>query len=84
MKSERFGRNVVLTHHARQRMAQREVSMVELTELIERGQLHFKDSRRMWISIRFDHRDDNQVCVAAVIDRHLIIKTVMTLWEPLP
>lgn len=83
MKSKRLGLQVVLTHHARHRMAQRLVSVEELVALIEEGDLRFKDASRLWISIHFDHRDDNLVCVAAVMERCLIIKTVMTLWEPL-
>jgi hypothetical protein len=61
MYSHRFGRAIHLTAHARTRMVQRGI----------------KDDRRLWIAKAFDDRSDNLICVAAVLEDNLVIKTVM-------
>ena len=79
--SERFGRVVHLTRHARDRMRERQMSQHELAALIEGGEVKRKDARRLWIFAHVPARDDNLVCVAAVLEDQLIVKTVMTHWQ---
>ncbi|WP_215844481.1 DUF4258 domain-containing protein [Acidithiobacillus montserratensis] len=84
MHSRRFDRSVVLTHHAQNRMQERHISEAEIMEIIETGILRNKDERRVWIYRQFPNRQDNLLCVAALLDDVIIIKTIMTFWEVSP
>jgi hypothetical protein len=57
-----------------------------LLDLIETGEVRYKDEVRLWIAKRYPERDDNLVCAAAVLESALVIKTVMhqLAWEPEP
>ena len=48
-----------------------------LGDLIETGQLNYKDDKHVWIAKHFQHRTDNLLCAAIVIDQAVIVKTVM-------
>ena len=48
MFSVRFQRVVVLTRHARERMAERMVSDVMLLEVIDHGETRYRDSTHLW------------------------------------
>jgi len=84
MFSQRFGRPVVLTLHARRRMAERSIGEDILLKLIERGTVRHKDERRLWIAGHFPDRQDNLLCIAVVLEEAVVIKTVMHhfVWEP--
>lgn len=84
MHSRRFERPVVLTHHARNRMQERRISEAEIMEIVETGIIRTKDERRAWIYREFPDRQDNLLCVAALLDDVIIIKTIMTFWEVSP
>jgi hypothetical protein len=86
MYSQRFGREIVLTEHARKRMAERDISPDTLMELVETGEVRHKDEARLWIAKSFPARQDNMLCVAAVAEKTLIVKTVMHhfAWEETP
>ena len=43
MFSERFGRPIVITDHARERMATRAISEAQLLDMIETGEVRHKD-----------------------------------------
>ena len=73
----RLGLDVHLTRHARERMAQRNISEVLLSQLLEGGVYRYKDDQRLWIAASFSERPDNLICVAAVIEDRLVVKTVM-------
>ncbi|MGE0049466.1 MAG: DUF4258 domain-containing protein [Acidithiobacillus sp.] len=84
MHSSRFDRAVILTHHARSRMQERGVTDAELLAIIENGTVRAKDERRIWIYREFAGRQDNLLCVAALLEDALIVKTIMTHWEVSP
>ena len=48
-----------------------------LGDLIETGQLNYKDDKDVWIAKHFQHRTDNLLCAAIVIDQAVIVKTAM-------
>jgi hypothetical protein len=84
MYSQRFSRRVLVTQHARQRMLERRVDESLLLDLIETGEARYKDERRLWIAKAYPDRGDNLLCVAAIVEARLIVKTVMHhfTWEP--
>jgi hypothetical protein len=86
MFSERFGKSVVITDHARRRMIVRNVSEALLRDMIETGDVRHKDEKRIWIAKRYGDRTDNLLCVVAVLETALVIKTVMHhfSWESGP
>ena len=77
MFSERFGKPIVITDHARERMAARAISEALLLDMIETGEVRYKDETRIWIAKHYGDRADNLLCVAAVLETALVIKTVM-------
>ena len=84
MFSARFGKPVVITDHARRRMVERHISEALLLDLIETGEVRYKDATRLWIAKRYPERGDNLLCVAAALEHELVVKTVMHhfSWEP--
>ena len=77
MFSQRFGLEVQITRHARERMAQRSITEAMLGELLEAGQVRHKDNTRLWIAKAMEGRHDNLVCAAVVVEDRLVVKTVM-------
>lgn len=77
MFSIRFGKVVVVTDHARKRMLERAFDDSLLLDLIDTGELRFKDATRLWVAKHYAVRDDNLVCAVAVLERVIVIKTVM-------
>lgn len=84
MHSTRFDMPVILTEHARLRMIERSMDTALVLEIIDTG--IFKDAGKShcWLYKRFDNRADNLLCVAAVIENALVVKTIMHHWEPVP
>ena len=68
MFSERLGRTIAITDHARERMAAREISETLLADMIETGEVKYRDQTRIWIAKRYEDRDDNLLCLAAVLE----------------
>lgn len=83
MYCKRFQLNVHVTRHARERMTQRQISESVLSDLLESGELRYKDERRLWVAKHVPDRADNLLCVAVVLEDRLIVKTVMHhfCWE---
>lgn len=77
MFCQRFGLDVHMTRHARERMSQRDITEALLGELLETGQVRYKDDIRLWIARAVERHDDNLVCAAVVLEDKLIVKTVM-------
>lgn len=79
----RFEKEIHITHHARERMAQRQINANMLLELLETGDLRYKDQTRFWVAKAFVSRSDNLVCAAVIMEDKLIVKTVMHhfAWE---
>ena len=82
--SERFRLPVVLTEHAKTRMQERRIAEALVLEIIDTGIQKDAGSNHYWFYKHFDARDDNLLCVAAVIDNVVVIKTIMHHWEPMP
>lgn len=82
MYSNRFQRTVRLTDHAGKRMAQRNITEGLLLDIIETGTLKKKDDRHVWLYKAYADRKDNLLCIAAVMDDALIVKTVMHHFQP--
>ena len=77
MRSQRFQRHIYVTRHARQRMEERNIDDARLLDLIDFGETRYKDAARLWIYKSFADRDDNLLCVAALLlDDTLVVKTV--------
>ena len=79
--SERFGKNVWVTNHARESMLRRNVDMATLLQVIENGAIKRSDEMNMWVFMHIQERDDNLVCAAVVEQAAVVIKTVMINWE---
>jgi hypothetical protein len=77
MESKRFGRAIVLTMHARRRIAERGIDEGTVLDIIETGTAKWKDETRLWLFKEFAARDDNLLCVAAVLEQAVVVKTVM-------
>lgn len=82
MFSKRFQLSVVATRHARQRMAERDIDEALLLDLIETGTVRHKDETHLWLFKHYEGRDDNLLCVAAVVQDALVVKTVMHRFQP--
>jgi len=77
MHCERFGLEVHITRHARERMVQRNITEIELSALLAEGESRYKDDIRLWIAKYFPGRMDNLLCLAIVLEDRLVVKTVM-------
>jgi hypothetical protein len=82
VRSARFGLPVVFTQHARRRMAERSMSESLVLDIIESGTVAKASEVHLWIYKHFADRNDNLLCVAAVVENVLVVKTVMHHWEP--
>ncbi|MDI5921018.1 DUF4258 domain-containing protein [Halomonas sp. LR5S13] len=77
MHCHRFERDVHITRHARERMAERRIAESELINLLETGITRYKDDVRLWIAKEVPSRKDNLVCAAVILEDKLVVKTVM-------
>ncbi len=84
MHSTRFNLPVVLTEHARLRMAEREIDADMVLEIIVTGSLKDAGGSHYWLYKHLPERADNLLCVAAVVDNVVVVKTIMHHWEPVP
>jgi hypothetical protein len=83
VNSIRFQRPIVVTHHARQRMAERGVSEAMLLEVIDEGETRYADETHLWAFKAFPVRNDNLLCAVLVLESVVIVKTVMHHFEVL-
>jgi len=79
--SQRFSKVIQLTRHAKARMRERNITEELLLDLIEYGDIQFKDDRHGWFFKTYPNRNDNLICAAVVMDNAIIIKTVMINWQ---
>ena len=84
MQSVRFGLPIVLTEHAKQRMAERDISASLMLEIIDTGTVKEAGGSHYWLYKHLTQRADNLLCVAAVIENAVVVKTIMHHWEPIP
>lgn len=80
--SERFRKRVWLTDHAQVRAAERNIAVETLLDVIETGTLREKEPGHCWIWKAIEGRDDNLLCVAAIVADAVIVKTVMHHFDP--
>ncbi len=80
--SSRFGRRVWLTDHAVCRAVERRIPLEVLLDLIETGTMREREPGHCWIWKDVAGRDDNLLCVAALLADAVIIKTVMHRFDP--
>lgn len=81
MESHRFKLKVRITHHAQERMAERNIPMSTILDLIETGEIRKKDNIRLWIFKSYSDRNDNLLCIAVALESVLVVKTVMHHFE---
>ncbi|MDZ4188156.1 MAG: DUF4258 domain-containing protein [Hydrogenophaga sp.] len=75
---------VVLTEHAKQRMQKRGMDEGLVLEIIDTGIQKDAGNGHFWIYKNFEHRQDNLLCVAVVIENVMVVKTIMHHWENTP
>ena len=75
--SQRFNRRIRVTRHAASRMTERHIDTGTLVEVVETGQVRYSDVVRLWVAKDIEGRVDNMICVAAVLEDAIVVKTVM-------
>lgn len=81
VNSQRFSRPVIITRHAFQRMAEREISEVDLLDIIDHGETRYKDASHLWAFKEFPERKYNLLCAVLVLEHAVVVKTVMHHFE---
>lgn len=85
MYSTRFGRPVVVTRHAAQRMMERQIDPALLLRVVDEGSTCSSDATRLWAWLDVPGRDDSPLCAALALEATVVVvKTVMHRWEPTP
>jgi len=77
MFSDRFQKPIIVTDHARNRMIDRGISDAVLLDMVDTGDVRYRDETRVWIAKHFADRNDNLLCAAVVLETVLVVKTVM-------
>lgn len=79
--SQRFGKDVWITTHARESMQKREIDDATLEQVVQEGDIRRQNGSHMWVYKHIEKRTDNLICAAVVEQEAIIIKTVMINWE---
>lgn len=77
MFSNRFQRRIVISTHAKMRMVEREINEVMLLEVIDFGDMRYKDATHLWAFKDFPERHDNLICAVLILEDCVVVKTVM-------
>lgn len=77
MFSTRFQRFVVISGHAKIRMIERDINELMLLEVIDAGEMRYKDATHLWAFKEFPARHDNLLCAVLVLEDCVVVKTVM-------
>lgn len=77
MFSTLFQRRIIVTRHARERMAERDISDAMLVEVIDEGETRYRDATHLWAFKEFPERHDNLLCAVLVLEDAVVVKTVM-------
>ena len=75
--SVRFSRPVIVTNHARSRMAERDISEAMLLDIVDNGNTRYRDSTHLWVFKEIPERHDNLLCVVVVLENAVVVKTVL-------
>ncbi len=81
MFSQRFQLDVIVTKHARLRMQERSIDDTLLLDIIETGNDKDAGDGHHWVYKQITGREDNLLCVAAVVDNVFVVKTIMHHWS---
>ena len=65
-------------------MVERNIGAAMALDIIDTGTLKEADNAHYWLYKHFNDRADNLLCVAAVIENVVVVKTIMHHWEPAP
>lgn len=82
MHSVRFDLPVVFTEHAKLRMFERNMDTALVLDIIDTGTVKDAGNGHYWLYKHFNDRADNLLCVAAVVENVVVVKTIMHHWEP--
>jgi hypothetical protein len=76
---------LVVTKHARERMASRAITLETLVDVIESGTAIKKtEESKFWVYKSISGRDDNTVCLSIAINEpNLVVITALVNWRPL-
>ena len=75
--STRFS-GIIITLHAMVRMAERDISEALLWEIMDTGEIRYRDVSHLWVFKAFPCRVDNLLCAVLVLeDAATVVKTVM-------
>jgi hypothetical protein len=80
--SQRFERRIIVTRHARLRMAERNIDDQILVDIIDHGETRFRDPTHLWAFKHFPERADNLLCAVLVLEDCVVVKTVMHHFIP--
>lgn len=81
MYSTRFQRTIVITRHAQMRMDERGINDTLLLDVIDSGEMRYRDATHLWVFKDFSERSDNLLCAVLVLEDRLVVKTVMHHFE---
>jgi len=81
MNSARFSRPVIFTRHAMLRMEERGISEATVLQVIDSGEIRYRDTTHLWAFQAFAGRDDNLLCAVLVLEDAVVVKTVMHHFE---
>ena len=84
MFSQRFQLPIVIPAHAEERMVLRQMSEDLPLDVVETGVDRDAGAGHHWLYKHYLDRNDNLLCVAAVVDNVFVVKTVMHHWEIAP
>ena len=84
MFSNRFSLPIVLTKYAYERMSERHVSVEQVVEIVDTGEMKFADPTHLWAFKTLANRDDNLICALLVFEDKVVVKTIMHHFEVLP
>lgn len=75
---------LILTHHARERMKQRNIALAEVLKVLKKGKKVEKvKTGKFWVYLELENRNDNYICLSiSVEDPCLIVVTTLVNWSP--
>ena len=76
MYSQRFNKIIHLTEHAKKRMIERDISMELLSDLIETGDVSYKDDKHAWIA-KFSEDDILELYFS---ENPIVRETTQEMW----
>jgi len=72
---------IVITRHAQMRMDERGINEALLLDVIDSGEMRYRDATHLWVFKDFHERSDNLLCAVLILEDQLVVKTVMHHFE---